>query len=38
MLLVDTQEKIFMADDAIKNELAELRPVADWLKKEVCCA
>ena len=35
MLLVDTQEKIFKADQALKDELAALRPVDQWLKEQV---
>ena len=35
MLLVDTKEKIFMNDDVLKANMANLRPVAKWLQ-QVC--
>ncbi|WAR06760.1 GLT1-like protein [Mya arenaria] len=33
MLLVDTQEKVFMKDELIKSHLANLRPVSQWLQE-----
>ena len=33
MLLVDTQERVFQKDEVIKSHLANLRPVASWLKE-----
>ncbi|KAK3092132.1 hypothetical protein FSP39_025440 [Pinctada imbricata] len=33
MLLVDTQEKLFMKDEVIKTNLANLRPVNTWLEE-----
>lgn len=33
MLLVDTKEKVFMRDEDIKNQIANLRPVSDWLQE-----
>ena len=35
MLLVDTKEKIFKRDDILKSEIANLRPVQQWLEEEV---
>lgn len=35
MLLVDTEKGMVIEDTDFKNELAALRPVEEWLKKEV---
>jgi len=35
MLLVDTKEKIFKRDDILKSEIANLRPIQQWLEEEV---
>ena len=35
MLLVDTKEKVFMKDEAIKAHLAHLRPYGKWLAEQV---
>ncbi|XP_005109373.2 putative glutamate synthase [NADPH] [Aplysia californica] len=35
MLLVDTKEKLFIKDEVLKRQLAQLRPVAQWLEKSV---
>lgn len=35
MLLVDTERKEFLRDDAIKRDLSSLRPVGEWLKEEL---
>ncbi|GFO01517.1 glutamate synthase [NADH], amyloplastic, partial [Plakobranchus ocellatus] len=32
MLLVDTKKKLFIRDDDLKRNLAQLRPCAEWLK------
>ena len=39
LLLVDTQEGQFIRDEVIKEQIASLRPVANWIQKEVkvCC-
>lgn len=34
LLLVDTKRKMFIRDDMIKLEIANLRPVADWIRDE----
>uniref|UniRef100_A0A2C9JI59 glutamate synthase (NADH) n=1 Tax=Biomphalaria glabrata TaxID=6526 RepID=A0A2C9JI59_BIOGL len=31
MLLVDTKQKLFIKDEDLKHDLAQLRPVGDWL-------
>ena len=33
MLLVDTQKKVFMRDDVLKSNMAQLRPVGQWLEE-----
>ena len=35
MLLVDTKEKVFMRDEDIKAQLANMRPYGEWLAEEV---
>jgi len=35
LLLVDTQRGVFVKDEVIKEEIATLRPVADWIEQEV---
>jgi len=35
LLLVDTKAGKFVKDDIIKEEIANLRPVASWIQKEV---
>ncbi|XP_076076951.1 uncharacterized protein LOC143047651 isoform X1 [Mytilus galloprovincialis] len=35
MLLVDTKKKVFMNDDVLKADMANLRPVAKWLQQTV---
>ena len=35
MLLVDTKEHTFMKDEVLKDQIANLRPYGEWLKKEV---
>ena len=36
MILVDIEKQSFARDDEVKLGFAELRPLADWLKKLVC--
>ena len=35
LLLVDTKRGVFVKDEIIKEEIATLRPVADWIEQEV---
>ena len=35
MLLVDTKDKLFKADQALKDEIAALYPVSKWLEEQV---
>lgn len=35
MLLVDTKKKVFLKDEDIKSNLANLRPVASWLQEVI---
>ena len=35
LLLVDTKRRVFVKDEIIKEEIATLRPVADWIEQEV---
>lgn len=35
MLLVDTQTKVFMNDDVLKANMANLRPVGKWLQQTI---
>ena len=32
MLLVDTEKKLFIRDEDLKRNLAQLRPCAEWLQ------
>jgi glutamate synthase (NADPH/NADH) len=34
LLLIDTEKKLFIQDKDIKQHIATLRPVADWIKQE----
>lgn len=36
MLLVDTQEKVFIQDIELKSKIAKSRPHSDWLNEKVC--
>lgn len=35
MLLVDTQEKLFIQDVELKSKIAKSRPHSEWLKDQV---
>jgi len=35
LLLVDTKHGVFVKDDVIKEQIAMLRPVANWIEQEV---
>jgi len=35
LLLVDTKQGVFVRDDIIKEQIATLRPVANWIEQEV---
>jgi len=35
LLLVDTKKGVFVRDDVIKEQIAMLRPVANWIEQEV---
>jgi len=35
LLLVDTQRGVIVKDEIIKEEIATLRPVANWIEQEV---
>lgn len=36
MLLVDTQEKVFIQDVELKTNIAKSRPHSEWLREKVC--
>ena len=37
LLLVDTKQGVFVKDEIIKEQIATLRPVANWIDQEVLC-